>query len=177
MEHYRNIGTDGEMSYRNSKMAQGMLYQDFASDILRVKAGLFVGAYSSKEYQLYVGESASGIELKWDGRHIDTHNWCIETAEKAIERNGEYAYSGIYKDDRSWLYAIGDCQTILIFTIKHLKAMDKEGNWLKEYHIPTSKGFILDGKRACDNAAKIVTIQQNDSTRHWESIIRSYDIN
>ena len=51
--------------YYKDKFEAGLEYQDYVSDELR-KAGLFLGAYSSRKYQQERGESASGIEIKHD---------------------------------------------------------------------------------------------------------------
>lgn len=105
-----------------ANLKRGLEYQDFISDMLRRDFGIVVGAYSSEKYQYEVGESASGIEIKYDSRFAETGNLYIETAEKSDEDNSEYVKSGIMRDDNSWLYLIGNYHEAFILSKKQLQS-------------------------------------------------------
>lgn len=91
----------------------GMLYQDFITDQL-MRRGISLNAYSSKKYQLECGESASGIEVKFDSRMAETGNVYIEVAEKSRPDMPDFTPSGICRKDNTWLYLIGDYDEALL---------------------------------------------------------------
>ena len=64
----------------------------------------------------------------------------IETSEKSHSDNKEYIPSGIYREDNSWLYVIGDEKTVYIFSTKYLRLLDSR---YKKVEKPTSKGFLM----------------------------------
>ncbi len=82
--------------YYKGKFEEGLKYQDFIADQLR-KADpcIIVCAYSSRDYQNEHGESASGIEIKYDMKLKETGNLYIETAEKSHPDIPDYTPSGI----------------------------------------------------------------------------------
>ena len=102
--------------YYKEKFEAGCEYQDFVSDILRIKLGLFVGPYSSRKYQYEKGESQAGIEIKHDMQIQKYKNIFIETAEKTDANNSNWIPSGIYRSDNGWLYVIGDYHELFIFS-------------------------------------------------------------
>ena len=108
--------------YYKQQLARGVFYQDFVVEQL-YRIGLPIINYSSKEYQLKIGENKAGVEIKFDDKYKITGNIYIETAEKSDEKNKEYVKSGIYRNDNTWLYIIGDFTTIFIFSKKHLHIM------------------------------------------------------
>ena len=140
--------------YYKEKLEEGISYQDFVYVEL-YKIGLPVINYSSKEFQHKKGENLAGIEIKFDQKFRDTHNLYIETAEKTNANNTMWVSSGIYRNDNSWLYIIGDYKTIYIFSKKQLK--DIKENYHQSDTNPTSKGYLLpirDAER--DWAIKII---------------------
>jgi len=122
-------------------LKEGNHYQDFVVDEL-YKIGLPVITYTSKEYQYTFGENKAGIEIKFDNRLKETGNLYIEISEKTNKDNLEFIPSGIFREDNSWLYVIGDFQFIYIFGKKFLKQL----HFLKRYReveIETSRGYLL----------------------------------
>ena len=129
------------MPYRENRLKAGLLYQDFIVD-LAWKQGLVIALYSSEEYQKGVGESRTGAEIKYDANYARTGNLYIETAEKAYPRDGDYYPSGIYAHEATWLYIIGDYDTVFLFPKKLLVMLDKAERYrrvIKE----TSLGFLI----------------------------------
>ena len=136
------VGLEGYTDYYREKFEEGMEYQDFAMEVLLEKMGIPISCYSSKKYQHSKGENKQGIEIKNDLKYAETGNLFIETAEKTKAENANFIKSGIYRDDNSWLYLIGDYKTIFIFGIETLKGIHKTKK-CKEVEIPTSQGFLL----------------------------------
>lgn len=93
------------------------------------------------------GENINGIEIKYDKKSCQTDNLYIETAEKSDAANPNYVPSGIFKDDNSWAYAIGDYVRIYVFSIKQLRFLYHRDVY-KRVETPTSQGFLLPLKSA-----------------------------
>lgn len=139
--------------YRRTQIEDGKLYQDFVVDVAW-QAGLAIAQYSSRTYQLAVGESRGGVEIKHDKRYKETGNLCIEVAEKARPRPGAYAKSGVMREDH-WLYAIGDYDIIYFFASNLLRALFQAKRY-REYETPTSQGFLIPEADAQKYAALVL---------------------
>lgn len=107
--------------YREAQIENGKVFQDFVQDAFLNILKIPICTYGSKLYQHNFGESATGVEIKYDMKFRETGNLYIEFAEKAFPRPGPYAPSGIMRDDNTWLYVIGDYDTLFIFSKRHLK--------------------------------------------------------
>ena len=80
-----------------------------------------------------------------------------EISEKAKPRAGPYVPSGIYRNDNTWLYCIGDYDTIFIFAKTTLRRMHTSGRWLVFENLTrTSEGFLLREHEADVAAAAIL---------------------
>lgn len=116
--------------YKNMEYA--WCYQDFITKEL-LKIGISVNCYQSLVYQAKYGESASGIEIKNDRRLKETGNLYIEFKQKSLRGNDD-DHSGINRDDDSWLYVIGDYETIYIFGKSQLRSMLSKVLTKKNYY-------------------------------------------
>lgn len=143
--------------YRNKQIESALLYQDFVVDTMLNMLGFAVVVYSSKAYQQGVGESRTGVEIKNDKKYASTGNVYIEIAEKARPRPGAYAMSGIYRNDNTWLYVIGDYDTIFIFSKRTLLLLHKSGRYKTITNgTATSEAFLLPDKDARAYAAAVL---------------------
>ena len=149
------FGETKQTNYYHEKLQQGLEFQDFVVDKL-FSIGLSVISYSSKKYQNIVGETKNGIEIKFDNLYKKTGNLYFEIAEKSNSNNKNYINSGIYRNDNTWLYCIGDYEKLFIISKKHLIEIHRN-NKVKEKITSTSKGFILDVKYV-ENKLSILTI-------------------
>lgn len=138
--------------YYQQQLKDGIEYQDFVYDQL-YGIGLPVLSYSSKKYQLLRGENKPGIEIKYDKKFHATGNLYIEIAEKSSPSKLNFVESGIYRDDNSWLYIIGDRERIFVFSKTILKLL--EGRY-EHKETATSKGFLVPLADAEKYAAKII---------------------
>lgn len=128
-------------------LQKGLEYQDFITDLLLKEIGISLSTYSSKKYQYNIGENKQGIEIKFDDRYKETGNLYIEVEEKSNANNWYYVNSGIYRNDNTWLYLIGDYNEVFIFSKKQLIIMH-EKNIYKLVKTPTSIGFLIPNKDA-----------------------------
>ena len=148
----------GESSYRTyyqEKLEQALIFQDFIMEQLHSR-GITIMNYGSKKYQHEKGENLAGIEIKNDSKHTETGNIYIEIAEKSNPKNESYVISGIYRNDNTWLYIIGDFSEFFIFGKSILKLLHKGGKY-KEVTTPTSKGFLLPVGEADKYCLKHIT--------------------
>lgn len=142
------MGKYGMTEYYKEKLESGLEYQDFIADQLRKSTPcIILGAYSSRKYQNERGESASGIEIKYDMRLKETGNLYIEVAEKSSPNIPEYSPSGIMRNDDTWLYLVGDYEQAFLFSKEQLKRVwnDKKSHaWrgIQTKQTSTSIGFI-----------------------------------
>jgi len=125
--------------YYADKLEQGLQFQDIVTKEL-YQRGIVVVGFSSRRYQNKYGENMLGAEIKRDGMFRDTRNLYIEIAEKSHPDKLEYIPSGIYREDNSWLYVIGDEETIYIFSVKYLRLLEKR---YEKKTKTTSKGFVM----------------------------------
>src|SRR4029434_608585 len=155
--------TSSYLAYRQNKIESGLLYQDFIVDLMLQILRFPVTVYSSRLYQTTVGEGPAGVEIKHDEKYGQTGNLWIEVAEKAVPRDGDYAPSGIFRDDNSWLYIIGDYDTVFVFAKVLLQAFARTGRYpIIENNTRTSKGFLLPDQVARNSAARVLAPQAED---------------
>lgn len=155
---------DGEMNYKSyykECLQKGLEFQDFVSSLLLKELGLPLTAFNSKKYQYSLGENAQGIEIKFDDKYKATGNIYIETHEKADPERDNYTESGIYRNDNSWLYLIGNYSEVFIFSKKILHLLDsanQDRKQFKQVQTKTSIGFLLPKSDAEKYCAKKITI-------------------
>ena len=136
--------------YYKDKLEQGLEYQDFITDLLLKEVSLPISSYASRRYQAKRGENAQGVEIKHDSRMSETGNVYIEIAEKTHPDNPNFIQSGVYREDNTWLYVMGDYTVVYIFSKKFLRLMHETGKYREVETIPpgeikpTSKGFLLN---------------------------------
>lgn len=152
--------------YRKTKIESGQLYQDFVVDVLAQSIGLIVQVYGSRVYQMAVDESRNGVEIKHDEKYARTGNLWIEVGEKARPRPGDYTASGIHRGDNSWLYVIGDYDTIFLFPKRYLLALAPRYRTL-ENNTKTSVGFLFPDADARRYAAYVLTL-------HAEQVVSAH---
>jgi len=136
-----NLGKSDYLTYYNEKLEQALIFQDFVMEKLH-EQGITIMNYGSKKYQHEKGENLAGIEIKNDTKFTETGNLYIETEEKANPLNKNYIKSGIYRNDNTWLYIIGDFDLFFIFGKNILILLHKSDKY-RPVTTPTSKGFLL----------------------------------
>ena len=136
--------------YYKEKIEEGLKYQDFVCDQLRrMTPARIIMPYCSRDYQYRNGESASGYEIKYDGRMADTGNIYIEVAEKSDPNIQGWTESGIYRDDNTLYYLIGDYKKAYVFSKHQLKRLlsigdsQLEEKGIEKRRIATSQGYII----------------------------------
>jgi len=144
--------------YYEKKLKEGLYYQDVVVEKL-YEMGIPLISYSSKEFQHMIGENKAGIEIKNDQKFRNTGNFYIEIAEKSNPNNEYFVKSGIYRDDNTWLYIIGDMEGIYIFSKKQLKLLYQSKKF-KEVETDTSKGFLLPLKDSDSYILKQIAIEE-----------------
>lgn len=140
-EHYQE--------YRQRKLDSGLAFQDFIMERLHL-IGTILQPLCSREGQLK-GENLLGMEIKHDEKMRLTGNLYIEVAEKARPREGDYVPSGIFRNDNTWLYGIGDRLEFYIFpksTLRNCWAKRDVLGFREPPPKPTSRGFLIPAIQA-----------------------------
>lgn len=139
-----------------TKLEKGLKFQDYVVEKL-YDIGLPIISYSSKKYQVMMGENKCGFEIKFDDRMKDTGNIYIEIAEKSNSNNLNYVDSGIFRTDNTWLYIIGNYRKLFIFDKRLLKRIFQNKNYKnfngRYVETPTSRGFLIPVKYATNTLA------------------------
>lgn len=153
---------DGEMKFNMTQnykemLQKGLEYQDFVTDVLINELGIALSSYGSTKYQYTKGENKQGFEIKFDDKYKTTNNLYIETKEKSNKLNLYFVESGIFRNDNTWLFVIGNYEEIFIFSKKHLKLMF-ESKKFRSVETETSKGFLIDKKNAENYCIKKIVI-------------------
>jgi len=116
-----------ENSGHSDSWEVGSEFQDFVSEKL-LKDGIVIQNFSSTKYQFARGENLQGIEIKIDNRFNGysgkpaTDRLSIEIAEKKSEDSSQFWPSGIFRNDNSWLYIVGNQKEFFMFSIKFLRS-------------------------------------------------------
>lgn len=166
--------------YRKEMLGISAEFQDFIMERMHV-IGTILQPYTSVRGQLK-GENLLGLEIKNDRRYAETGNLCIEVAEKARPRDGDYVKSGIFRSDNTWLYGIGNQQTFFIFAKSTLRnthaSLRKNGiagrnglfrwNGFFEYANETSKGFCIPPAMAGTLYARKISFNFDGSVKQVE---------
>jgi len=147
--------------YYVGKMNEGVRYQNYIAGVIKEELGFDIGLYESEWEQLQYGESEAGFEIKYDMIYKDSGNLWIETAEKTAPSNAEYVPSGVFRNDNSWIYAIGNYDILYMFSKKELKRLAKIRE-IEENNMKTSKGFLLSKEDAEYHSAKIINIKDEE---------------
>ena len=142
--------------YYKEMLEKGNEFDDFVCDKL-LSEGIIIQSFKSKENN-YRGENRLGLEIKYDMMMSKTGNVYMETHEKKKDRPGSYVRSGIYRNDNSWLFGIGDKTVFYIFAKKQLQQLDQSSvdYIIRPQPKPTSKGFLLPVNHAERLAIKVI---------------------
>ena len=140
------IKSDHYEDYYNKQLKAGQEYQDFITKDL-MNYGICYVQFNSRKFQQNIGENSAGIEIKHDMRFQDTGNLYIEISEKSDPNNQNFIKSGIYRNDNSFLYVIGDYKEYWILSKKTLISLHKSEIY-REVEIPTSQGYLLPRNEA-----------------------------
>lgn len=127
--------------YYKEQLNNSLEFQDFVADTL-YHNGIIIMNYGSKKYQIEKGENKIGCEIKNDKKFRQTGNLYIELKEKSNPYNMNYIDSGINRSDNTWVYIIGDYNTLYIFGKRMLYYLSKKYTAI-ENKTKTSIGFLL----------------------------------
>ena len=122
---------------------EDLQYQDFVTDKMHELLGWNLNCYASLKWNIEKGESLSRIEIKNDRLMESTKNLYIETAERCWNENKpSFVPSGIFREDNSIMWWIGDYHQAFLISKRMLKKL-YEAKIFKEKETPTSKGFLI----------------------------------
>ena len=141
----------------------GHEFQDYIIEYLCKNFGISISIFQSKKYQFKIGETVQGVEIKYDSRSTGdcTYKECkasgnvgIEVAEKTRASNNNFVPSGIYRNDNTWLYIVGNYDCAWIFSKSTLKILHESDKYRTFETLSTIKTMLLPIKEADKYCAK-----------------------
>lgn len=145
--------------YYADKLEQGLQFQDVVTKALYLR-GIVVVGYSSRRFQNECGENMLGAEIKRDDNFRKTGNIYLELAEKAHPDRPNYTPSGIMREDNSWLFVIGDENTVYVFSTKYLRLLKDR---YKTVTTPTSIGALMPVQDAEKYCVRRIDLEATDA--------------
>lgn len=135
VKHYKEL--------YQSRLPAGQKFQDHCAVQIMKNLNIPLVNLQSKEFQFEIGENLQGFEIKYDQNFVSTNNLYIET-EHRVSLEQEYYKGGIFREDNSWLYCIGNYEIIYIFPKNLLVLLYNSKRYeVIENNLMTSKGFLL----------------------------------
>jgi len=147
--------------YYQKKLQQGLEFQDVVTEALYHR-GIVVVGYASRVFQNKRGENMLGAEIKNDERFRQTGNLYIEVAEKSDPDKPNYTASGIMRADNSWLFVIGDINTVWIFSTKYLVMLKDRFPIMQT---PTSIGHLMPLREADKYAIRKIELDDEPARK------------
>lgn len=133
-------------NYRQ-QLADGQAFEQFIKEQLLHKRAINLEIIDTYEEQYTIGETKQGYEIKYDKKYKDTGNLYIETKEKSNPANPYYVPSGIFRQDNTHTWIIGDYKQVYLFNKQTLIELYESKNYLRYVSTATSHGFLLNQVR------------------------------
>jgi hypothetical protein len=157
---------EGNSKHKDS-LQVGQDFEDFVVKEIEERYGYRIHVYRTKDEQFNIGESKEGFEIKYDARSTGdcTYGECsptgyvaIEVAEKTSPSQECWVDSGIYRNDNSIWYVVGNYQRLWIFSKKKLKDMYRSGKYKTVKTKETLKTMLIPIKEADVSSEKNIVI-------------------
>jgi hypothetical protein len=98
-----------------TQLVKGESYQDKVARRIKQEFDYDIHFYASRRDQYEIGESAEGIEIKYDSWISRSGRMSIEIAEKTRADLPEFTPSGIFRQDNTRYYLQGDDNHVWCF--------------------------------------------------------------
>lgn len=130
---------------RNERTAKGKAFEKYVCKQMQDRYCITITIFETRHEQYNIGESKEGYEIKYDEIANNTGRLWIEIGEKAQPRDGEYAESGIFRNDNTKYFIIGTYDIFFVFAKSELQRFVEENEEIEfiENHTKTSRGFFL----------------------------------
>ena len=145
--------------YYDRMLQEGQAYEAWVKMHLEKQLFIRLDLTPDLETQKSVGETLQGIEIKYDRKYAATGNIYIELSEKCRAWKQEWTRSGVYRDDNTWLIAIGNYETIYLFAKRQLQRY-VQAHWSDIIKTETSIGILLDADAIDDLAVHIIKCEE-----------------
>jgi hypothetical protein len=148
----------------------GLEFQDYIITLLIRDHGIVIQPYSSKKYQFEVGESLQGYEIKYDARSTGdctygnceaTNNVAIEVYEKTNANNTNWIRSGIFREDNTTHYLIGNYHGCWIIEKRILRKLYHLNLYPVFETLPTIKSMLIPIDKMDNHAVHVFVFNEN----------------
>lgn len=132
--------------YYKKQLADGKAFEKYIKEQLLLKRKLHLDIIDDEFDQYNIGETKQGYEIKYDKRFQETGNLYIEYEEKTDVKNYKFVKSGIFRQDNTHTWIIGNYIEAYMFDKKELQGIYSKALAYKYVETNTSKGMLLDKK-------------------------------
>lgn len=146
--------------------AAGQVYEQFVVDRWLQFFTEPLHMHEGKLAQLQ-GENREGVEIKLDRLHHRYGNLYIETKEKSNPDNPDMVKSGIWRDDNTQWFLIGDTHEAFVFDVMVLRKCQMDSpHWLVWRQTSTSEGWTMPKKYVSQYAVFRINFDDMDMTAY-----------
>lgn len=133
------------------QLADGQAFERYIKEQLLLRREIHLEIIEDKKEQYTIGETRQGYEIKLDKRYKDTGNLYIEIKEKSNPANPYFVPSGIFRQDNTHTWIIGDYTQVYLFNKQKLIELYESKDYLRYVSTSTSHGFLLNQVRIDEN--------------------------
>jgi len=127
------------------QLKEGKEFEKYVKKQLIEKRKLYLDIIEDKVEQYTIGETMQGYEIKYDKLYKRWGNLYIEIKEKTNPQNYEYVLSGIFRDDNTHTWIIGDYTEVYMFKKNVLIDIYNKKEYFGDIKITeTSHGILLN---------------------------------
>ena len=126
--------------YYKKNLQASFEFENFLEKYFKENHNIDLEPFITQEGQYLEGENKAGIEIKNDMMYKKTNNLYIEYAEKSKASNSQYVKSGIWKEDKSRYFLIGDYDNFWVFEKSRLIKILEEEQELRKKGLPSKRG-------------------------------------
>ena len=137
----------------DDKLKVGQAYERFVRDQYAA-LGITLTLVHGRTRQLLIGDTEEGLEIKHDRNHKTTSNIFIEVAEKRHSWQPDFVPSGIFRQDKTWLYGVGNYDVFYVFKKATLRE-ESTRRHIFTINEGTSRGFLLVGDEALQWSSRV----------------------
>jgi hypothetical protein len=131
--------------YYKYQLKEGKKFEKYVKKQLKEKRDLHLDIIEDEVNQYTIGETIQGYEIKYDKQYKRWGNLYIEIKEKTNPQNYEYVLSGIFRDDNTHTWIIGDYTEAYMFKKKILIDIYNKKEYFGDIKITeTSHGMLLN---------------------------------
>jgi DNA-binding protein H-NS len=126
------------------QLEEGKEFEKYVKKQLQEKKQLHLDIIEDEVNQYTIGETIQGYEIKYDKKYKDTGNLYIEIKEKTNPNNAKFVLSGIFRQDNTHTWIIGNYDEVYMFKKDTLIEIYNKQEYVRYVKTLTSHGVLLN---------------------------------